>query len=344
MSIEDPVQTVIHLLRSKLHVMRDSGVAAEILVSEANLDRELLLRQFDAQVAVSLDNVQEERLTLDGGLRRLQSTVRCSVFAIDKPGVAGADAGRVMRWKVVDGVCSVVRENRFLPFRFVLDFNGVTAASGPHKAYACGFKPSEQNVDLAPGAAGWVELDDSESGYRGLWRLDDEDRVAYSVSGEGEHPVVLFGFKIGCKPYIVKKFVFRLFCRASGNDENYGFSVAVWNNAAGAWNDTGMFSPEPENYGPAQGDFSLDVNCGDFVDGDGFVWVLVMGLSPSDGETPAWLYCWFLDLQVDVNGLSFIDVVAYRPVDLVDVKPFVFKEDVILRGWCFERVPVTGVT
>jgi hypothetical protein len=37
-----------------------------------------------------------------------------------------------------------------------------------------------------------------------------------------------------------------------------------------------------------------------------------------------------------VSGLAYCDVVSYKLIDLVDVKPFLFKVEFALRGWSFE--------
>lgn len=40
------------------------------------------------------------------------------------------------------------------------------------------------------------------------------------------------------------------------------------------------------------------------------------------------------------GSLDYLDVVSYRDVDRVDVKPFVYRTEFILKSWVFENVGV----
>ncbi len=45
--------------------------------------------------------------------------------------------------------------------------------------------------------------------------------------------------------------------------------------------------------------------------------------------------------RTKVPGLAYVDVVSFRDVDKVDVKPFVWRTEFTLRTWVFEYVTVT---
>jgi hypothetical protein len=42
-----------------------------------------------------------------------------------------------------------------------------------------------------------------------------------------------------------------------------------------------------------------------------------------------------------VRGVTFCDVHSYRDVDVVDVKPFLYKEEIILVAWLFESIAIS---
>ncbi|MBC7129853.1 hypothetical protein H5T51_01355, partial [Candidatus Bathyarchaeota archaeon] len=124
--------------------------------------------------------------------------------------------------------------------------------------------------------------------------------------------------------------------------EGYGYApggagvvVKVWNHVSGAW----------ENAVSGTGDsdeiltITLTTNLTDYVDDDGYVWLLARTAYPSDGSTAAVLYCDYVSCTVTVNGVTYLDVVSFRDADRVDVKPYVYCTEFSLRGWLFETVP-----
>ena len=127
-----------------------------MLATEAAFDRELLLKEYDAQITLQVDpvlGVQDQKLNLSGSKRRLVHFFKCTVHSIDKI-APGADAGRVMRNKVTEQIKAIIRENRTLPYETVYNFAGLGYPSGdPHKAYAAGAAS-----ELAPSSASWAEL------------------------------------------------------------------------------------------------------------------------------------------------------------------------------------------
>jgi hypothetical protein len=63
--------------------------------------------------------------------------------------------------------------------------------------------------------------------------------------------------------------------------------------------------------------------------------------NPSNGVSPAVLYCDFVQATVDVRGITFCDVHSYRDVDVVDVKPFLYTEEIVIVAWLFESVAIS---
>ena len=173
--LEDPVATLLRLINSRIRVTKDNGDAAKLLASEAAFDRELLLKEYDAQITLQVDpvlGVQDQKLNLSGSKRRQVHFFKCTVHAIDKV-APGADAGRVMRNKVTEQIKAIIRENRTLPYQTIYDFAGLGYPSGdPHKAYAAG-----DASELTPSAVGWTEV--SSVDYQGIWYSDD---ILYSKS------------------------------------------------------------------------------------------------------------------------------------------------------------------
>jgi len=86
---------------------------------------------------------------------------------------------------------------------------------------------------------------------------------------------------------------------------------------------------------------TLTTNLTDYIDDDGYVWLLARTTNPSDGSTPAILYSDYCSCTVTVNGIAYLDVVSYRDADRVDVKPFIYCTEFQLKSWFFEDVGST---
>jgi hypothetical protein len=170
--------------------------------------------------------------------------------------------------------------------------------------------------------------------YQGIW-YSDNTRYSKSVSETDQFAMMLFRFKIGSRAQCVKKIVLSFEGYGTSSNGDTGVTVGVWNHTVSAW--------QLAQSGTGNGDETLTItvssNWTDFIDADGYVWLLVRTTNPSDGNTPAVLNCDFVQGTVQVSGVTFCDVVNHKPVDIVDVKPFIFKSEFTLKGWLFESIP-----
>jgi len=331
--VENPVITVLRLIESRIRVVKDDGGLARILCSQANYDRELL-KDYDAQITVSKTSepCQAQKHTLDGKLRRRIYSLRATIVTIDKP--SSSDAGRVMRDKVLEQLLLIVPENRNLPGRTVYNFYPIDSTSTTHKAY-----DTAATIEPVPSNPVWTELTNPE--YANLWASDDL-RHSKSVTGSGEFAFMLFRFKIGVKTgesrnearnQCLKRVVlaFEVFgLSPTGN----GVTLKVWDNLAGAWSNpqTGVSGTDETLT------VTLTSNLMNYVNDDGFLYLMARTTNPSNGVSPSTLYCDFVQATVDVRGITFCDVHSYRDVDVVDVKPFLYKEEIVIVAWLFESI------
>jgi hypothetical protein len=334
---ENLVITVLRLIESRLRVIKDDGGLARILCSQANYDRELL-KDYDAQITVSKTSepCQAQKHTLDGKLRRRIYSLRATVIAVDKP-IPSADVGRVMRDKVLEQLLLIIPENRNLPYRTIYNFYPIDSTSATHKAY-----DAVATTEPEPSNAVWTELSNPE--YANLWGSDDL-RSSKSAVGVGEFAFMLFRFKIGVKAgesrneprkQCLKRVIlaFEGFGLAPvGN----GVTLKVWDNIAGTWSNaqSGVLGTDETLT------TTLTSNLTNYVNDDGFLYLMAQTTNPSDGVSPAVLYCDFLQATVDVRGIAFCDVHSYRDVDVVDVKPFLYKEEIVIVAWLFESVAIS---
>ena len=322
--LEDPVLTLLRLITTRIRVTKDSGSLASILATKEQYDRELL-KEYDAQITMGLDSSQDQKLELSGRLRRRYMAFRCNIYTVDKT-APGADAGKVMRDKVTEQINAIIRENRTLPYQTVYDFNGLGYPSGdPHKAYAAGAA-----TELAPGSASWTELTNLE--YQKIWSSDDV-RFSKSHSVNNEYALMLFRFKIGPREQCVKKIVLDFEGYGTAPAGN-GATIKVWNHTASAW--------QQAQSGTGAGDETLTITISsswtDFIDSNGYVWLLAKTTNPSNGSTPAVLYCDFVQCTIQVYGITYCDVISYRNVDVTDVKPYLFRAEFLLKGWLIESL------
>jgi hypothetical protein len=251
---------------------------------------------------------------------------KCTSHSINKPSLPDSDEGRVMRNKVTSQIKAVIRENRTLPYQTAYNFMGLGYPNGdPHKAFASG-----SASELAPSSISWAELTNLE--YQSIW-YSNNVHFSKSHNTDNNYAMMLFKFKIDPQEQCVKKVVFAFEGYGVAPAGN-GVTVKGWNHNTSTW--------EQAQSGTGSGDETLTItisaNCTDYIDADGYGWFLARTTNPSNGTTPAVVYCDFVQLTIQVYGITYCDVVSYKPIDVVDVKPFLFKTELILKGWLFETV------
>jgi hypothetical protein len=322
--LEDPIITLLRLITTRIRVVKDNGSLASILATKEAYDRELL-KEYDAQITMGLDSSQDQKLELAGRLRRRSMVFRCNIYTVDKT-APGADAGKVMRDKVTAQINAIIRENRNLPYQTVYNFYGLGYPSGdPHKAFAAGAA-----TELSPSSTSWAELTNLE--YQKIWSSDDV-RHSKSVSVNGQYGLMLFRLKLGPRENCVKKIVLSFEGYGTSPGGN-GVTIKIWNHVASAWQEA--------QSGTGGGDETLTItisaNWPNFIDSSGYVWLLAKTANPSNGSTPAVLYCDFVQCTIQVYGLTHCDVVSYRNIDVTDVKPYLSRAEFLLKGWLFESI------
>jgi hypothetical protein len=335
--VENAVITVLRLIESRLRVVKDDGGLAGIVCSQANYNRELL-KDCDAQITVSKSSepCQEQKHTLDGKLRRRIYSLRATITSIDKF-APGSEMGRVMRDKVLEQLLLVIRENRNLPYRTFYNFYGLGLTSETHKVYdAVGMNEFE------PSNIAWTELPSSE--YETLWGSDNS-RHSISANIVSEFAQALFRFKIGIKAGEArneprKQCLTRLVLSFEGfasSPSGNGVTLKVWNNLLRTWS-----NPQTGTAGTDETlTITLNSNLANYVNDDGFLYLLARTTNPSDGNSPATLHCDFVQATIDVHGITFCDIRSYRDADIVEVKPFLYREEVAIVAWLFESVAIS---
>jgi|YelNatPaOPRAMG01_1025707.scaffolds.fasta_scaffold76867_2 hypothetical protein len=188
--MENPVSTLIRLLKRYLSVVKDDGALANIQVGQEWLDRELL-KSFDGQITVGLDRGDDEKLSFDGSLRRLCLFMRVNAWTFDES----------IREKMRSEINRVIHGKRNAPNAVNYSFCGVGVASATHKAYHC----ASAN-ELTPNDYGWSELTDGE--YQKIWYSDD-NRFSKSVLEDGKFAFMLFRFKIDAEINVLKQMVLK---------------------------------------------------------------------------------------------------------------------------------------
>jgi len=321
--IEDPTTTLVRLLDKNVRVVKEDGSLASIHVSAEWYDRELL-KDYDGQVTVGLDRSEDQKLGFSATSRRRVGYSRINVWVIDKPGSA---VGRDLRNKLREEVNRVIREKRTKPNETNYNFLGVGRPTGTHRAYRAG-----SASELAPADAEWTELTDAD--YEKLWYSDD-NRFTHSTSVNLNHALLLFRFKVDPNEKVVKKIVLKFEGYGTAPAGN-GVTVKVWNFTASAWQNA--------QAGTGGGDeivtITLTSSLTDFIDEDGYVYLLARTTNASNGATPAVIYCDYSECGITVEGITYVDIVSYRDEDEVRVKPFLWRTEFLVRTWLFENVTV----
>jgi hypothetical protein len=331
--VEDPTVTLVRLLKTNMRVVNDDDSLAKIYVSGEWYDRELL-KNYDGQVTAGLRQPSPIKpLNLSHSLSQRILNFKVDCWVVDKPQVNG----NRLRSKLREEILRIVREKRTKPNETSYDFVGVGQPTGTHKAYHGGAA-----TGLPPSSPGWTELTDAE--YVKLWYSDD-DRFSKSHNVNTEYAMILFRFKLETTKYDphernVKQIVvsFEGYGTAPGGN---GVTVVVWNHIASTW--------ENPATGTAGSDetitLTLTSNITDYIDMDsdgvGYIYVLAATSNPSDGATPAVLYCDYAKCVLTVEGITHVKFGSYRDVDETSVKPFLWHSEFMVTGWMFENVPET---
>jgi hypothetical protein len=311
---ENPVDTVVRLLSKNMWVVKEDGSLASIIASKEWYDRELF-KNYDGQITVGLAESRDTKIDMSGRLRRRIGSLRVNVWSQDM----------LTRQKMVEEVNRIVRQNRNKPNETLYYFRGIGQATETHKAYHAG-----SAEELTPQHASWTELANVE--YEKIWYSDD-NRHSKSHTFNGEYALMLFRFKIDSREKTVKKIVLAFEGYGTAPAGN-GVTIKVWNHVAQAWQNA------QQGTGGADETISIMLTSGltDYIDDSGYVWLLARTTNPSDGSTPAVLYCDYVCCTVTVNGITYLDIVSYRDADRVDVKPFIFRTEFTLKSWSFEDV------
>ena len=331
--VENPVVTLLRLIESRIRVVKDDGSLARIMCSQASYDRELL-KDCDAQITISktAEPCRQQKHTLDGRLRRRIYSLRATLVAVDRS-LPGSDAGRVVRDKVLEQLLLIIAENRNLPNRTVVYYYPLYVTSTTHKAYLVAAE-----ADPEPSNIVWSEIDNTA--YSELWASDDNSCFK-DANGINEYAFMLFRFKIASKQGNTgneprKQCLKQVLLSFEGHGTapaGTGVVLQVWDNVLGAWS-----NPKVGNAGEEPLTITLTSNLADYVNEDGFLYLMAKTTTPSDGVSPATLFCDFVQAIVDVRGITFCDVHSYRDIDVVDIKPFLYKEEIQIEAWLFESV------
>jgi len=321
--IEDPVTTLVRLLDKNIQVTKDDGSQADICVTTEWYDRELL-KNVDAQVTVGLDHSEDQKLGFSATLRRRVGYARVKIWILEKPG----SAGKQIRNRLRQEINRVVREKRTKPNETNYNYINVGPATEDHGAYY-----AESASELAPDAQEWTEF--SAADYEKLWQSDDT-RFSYSQSENGEYSLLLFRIKVESNKKAVKKIVLKFEGYGTAPAGN-GVTVKAWNSEASAWQNvqTGTGGEDEEIT------ITLESSLPDYVDSDGYVYLLARTTNVSNGASPAVIHCDYADCLVAVEGISYVDMVSYRDQDEVRVKPYIWRTEFTVKTWLFENVTVT---
>jgi hypothetical protein len=321
-AFEDPVTTTIRLLSDKIQVVKDDNSIAQIYVSKEWYDRELF-KNYDAQISVGLAQSQDRMLEISGRIRQRIGRLRVNVWATDK--VGSSDTGREIREKTVEQVNTVVHENMKVPNVALYDFNGEGNPGTPHKAYS-----AAAASELVPSSTSWAELTSQQ--YEDFWQADGTD-YSPSTMVNGDYALMLFRFQIDTEAAMVQQIVLS-FLGFGSAPAGYGSTIKVWNAVDSAWESASIGSGSANEYVT----ITLTSNLTDYVDSNGCIWLLVRTTNASNGSTAAVINCDYVSCTLTINAITYLNIDTFRDVDRVDVKPFIFRTEFILKSWSFEDI------
>jgi len=323
MAVEDAVTTLVRLIKTKMWLIKDDGSLASIHVGKEWYDRELL-KNYEGQVTVGLTSSDDKKLSITGKDRLRVGLLQVNIWVIDKetPTIVGRD----MREKLREEILRIIRENRTKPNETLYNFLGVGPPTGTHKAYH-----GKSATELAPGDAGWTELTAPE--YVKIWQSDD-DRYSFSQSENGKYSMILFRFKIGSKKDVVSKIILRFEGYGTAPGGN-GVTIKIWNFTASAWQNAQTGTGGADEWIS----ITLTSDLTNYIDLNGYIYLLARTTNPSDGSTPAVIYSDCADSIITVYGITYCDIVSSQDQDEVRVKPFLWHTEFSVKSWLFETIP-----
>jgi len=337
--VEDPVDTLVRLLKTNLRVTNDDGSLAQIYTSREWHDRELF-KNYDGQVTVGLRQPSQVKpITIDHSLSQRILNFKVDCWVVDKE---GKQAGNRTRSKLKEEILRIIREKRSKPNETLYDFLGGSRTIGNHKAYS-----AVSATELEPQDANWTELSDAE--YEKIWYSDD-NRVVETTEETGKYPMMLFQFKLDrangdplatLAANNVKKIVLS-FEGYGYNLVGMGVTIKVWNYQTSSWDNA-------ETGGTGSSDDTITITLTSNIvnhiwmdpeTGIGYLYLLARTTNPRSSAIVD-IYCDHVDCVITVRGIVYADVVSHRDQDRVDVKPVIWRTEFLLKTWLFETVTVT---
>jgi len=323
--LEDVVTTLVRLLDTNMRLVKDDGSVGNVHVSEAWYDRDFL-KTYDAQVTVSGGERVDRKIGTSGTKRLTIGSPRVNIWVLEKSDAA--ESGRSIRNKLQQEIARIIREKRTKPYITEYTFWNLGTASKTHKAYE-----AAATSELSPDDAEWSEI--PGTGYNKIWYSDD-DRHSKSANVDLEYALLLFRFKTTVKPSVLTSIElnFEGYGTAPGGN---GVTIKVWNFTSEAW--------ESAQSGTSGGDETIAITLtsalANYLDADGYLYLLARTTNPSDGETDAVIYCDYVECVITVHGITYADLGPSRDADRVDVKPIILRTEFVLTTWLFETVMIT---
>jgi hypothetical protein len=310
---EDPAVTIERLLRKKMRVILDNGALASVEVS-AEYPNNDALKLGSGQVTVGLAESTNQMLDLSGRVRQRTSVLRVNAWSTDIP--SAAETGKSLRNKIVAEINKVIVENRCNPNVTLYDLAGLSVGSRTCRAFS-------GEVESTPNG-NWTEL--SSGDYQALW-YSDSSSCQISKTDNGSYAVLLLCFKIESRHDTIQRLVATFKGHGSSPAGN-GVTAKIWNNTGSDWQNeqTCVSGGEDQTL-----TITLAVNPADFMDEDGYVWLLARTSHPSDGSAAATLFCDYVNCTATVNGVTYCDVAGSRNIDRVDLKPPIYRTEFTVK-------------
>ncbi|RLG56736.1 MAG: hypothetical protein DRN88_03825 [Candidatus Hydrothermarchaeota archaeon] len=167
--------------------------------------------------------------------------------------------------------------------------------TGSHEAY-------HHSAASEPNPPFGSELNDSEYNQIGT---SDNTRFSRSTNVNGEYAMILFRYKPQFAEADVKKIIAKFEGYGTAPSGN-GVTMKIWNHVSSVW--------EHEQTGTGDSDETLKItitsNIDDYIDNDGYIWILARTTNPSDGTTEAILYCDYAECYITRSKFR----VDYTPI------------------------------